>query len=198
LKLLIRKVAKMKCAQFFREFIKRPKQVGTLNPSSQILSKEMARQIDGASNVIEFGGGQGAVTLQILKRLPENGRLTSFEINPNFCEDLQGINDPRLKVINDDAANCERYLDSVDYIVSSLPLRVFEKSHRTRILDISSKSKKYVQLQYSPFLRKRLDSYFKKIRTKFVLRNIPPAIIYICEASTKSVPSDAHPSLIKV
>jgi phospholipid N-methyltransferase len=147
----------------------------------------MAREIDGASNVIEFGGGQGAVTLQILKRLPENGRLTSFEINPSFCEDLQSINDPRLKVVNDDAANCERHIESVDYIVSSLPLRIFEKSHRKRILEISSKSKKYVQLQYSPFLRKRLESYFKNVRTKFVLRNIPPAIIYICETSTKSI-----------
>jgi len=175
----------MRSAFFIREFLKHPKEVGTLSPSSQMLSKKMAQQVDGAAVVIEFGAGKGAVTSQILKRLPVNGRLMSFEINPGFCGYLEDINDSRLKIINDDAANCEQYIDNIDYIVSSLPLRLFEKTHRKKILDISSRAKKYIQLQYSPFLRKMLEYHFKVVRAKFVLFNFPPAFIYICESSMK-------------
>ena len=175
----------MHALHFISEFLKHPKEVGTLNQSSELLSKTMAQQIDGAINVIEFGAGKGAVTSQILKCLPVDGRLTSFEINPTFCGHLQNIDDSRLKIINDDAANCEQYVDSLDYIVSSLPLRLFNKSCRRRIFDISSKSKKYIQLQYSPFLRKRLEYYFRDVRTKFVPLNFPPAFVYICETPVK-------------
>ena len=175
----------MRSMSFIVEFLKHPKEVGTLSQSSWLLCEKMAQQIDGAAAVIEFGAGRGAVTSRILKRLPETGRLTCFEINPNFCESLEYINDPRLKVINDDAGNCEQYVDSFDYIVSSLPLRLFENSRRKKILDISSRSKKYIQLQYSPFLRKKLEGCFKSVRTKFALFNFPPAFVYICENSVK-------------
>ena len=175
----------MRSVHFVQEFFKCPREMGTVSPSSEVLSKKMAQQINGAVNVIEFGPGRGAVTFEILKCLPENGRLTCFEINPGFCLHLENINDPRLNIVNDDAANCERHVENLDYIVSSLPLRLFDKAHRTKILDISSKSKKYIQLQYSPFLGKNLRVYFKNVRTKFVPLNFPPAFVYICEFSKK-------------
>ena len=170
----------MQHVRFIYEFLKSPKEVGTVTQSSKLLARAMAQEIDGSSHVIEFGAGTGSVTTQILRRLPEDGQLTCFEINPKFCKCLSRINDPRLKIINDDAKNCERYVDALDCIVSGLPLALFAKSKRERILDITSKSKRYIQLQYTPLLAKKMKNYFSEVKMKFVPLNFPPAFIYVC------------------
>jgi phospholipid N-methyltransferase len=147
--------------------------------SSPFLAKKMAQQINGATNVVEFGSGTGSVTMEILRNLPENGRLTCFEINPHFCKHLRTIKDSRLKVINDDVQNCGQYVDNFDCILSSLPLGAFDKSKKDRILALSSKSKTYIQFQYTPFLRPKLKRYFRNVEIKFVPLNFPPAFVYI-------------------
>jgi phospholipid N-methyltransferase len=98
---------------------------------------------------------------------------------------LEKINDSRLKVINDDAKNCEQYVDNLDCIVSGLPLSLFNKSKKERILAITSKSKRYIQLQYTPFLSKKIKHYFSDVKLKFVPQNFPPAFIYVCSASAE-------------
>ena len=173
----------MHCVSFVNEFLKHPGEIGTFTQSSKILAKKIAQEIDGSIEVVEFGPGIGPVTTEILKRLPENGRLTCFEINPRFCESLENINDPRLRVINDDAKNCEEYVDDVDCVVSGLPLNLFGKSKKTRILEISCKSKRFIQLQYTPFLKDRLRDYFSDVKVRFVPLNFPPAFIYVCKSS---------------
>lgn len=172
----------MKSLRFIYEFLKYPKQVGTFTQSSKALAKKMAEQINGSPHVVEFGAGTGSVTEEILKRLPQNGRLTCFEINPKFCKCLEKISDSRLKVINDDARNCENYVDNLDCIVSGLPLSLFTKSNKQSILDITSKSKRYIQLQYTPLLSKKMKDYFPDVKLKFVPQNLPPAFIYVCSA----------------
>jgi phosphatidylethanolamine/phosphatidyl-N-methylethanolamine N-methyltransferase len=175
----------MKYLRFIYEFLKYPIQVGTVIQSSKVLAKRMAEQINGSTEVVEFGAGTGTVTEEILKHLPINGRLTCFEINPQFCKCLEKINDSRLKVINDDARNCELYIDGLDCVVSGLPLTLFTKSKKERILDITSKSKRYIQLQYTPLLSKEIKRYFSDVKLKFVPQNIPPAFIYVCNTTTE-------------
>jgi len=167
-------------AYFILESLRHPKRVGTLTESSHFLAKKMVQQMDGAINVVEFGSGTGSVTLEILKHLPENGRLTCFEISPHFCKFLEAIDDSRLKVINDDAQNCEQYIDGSDCIVSGLPLSLFGKSKREKIIALSSKSKTYIQFQYTPFLRAQMKRYFQDVEIRFVPLNFPPAFIYVC------------------
>jgi phospholipid N-methyltransferase len=150
-----------------------------LAESSPFLAKKMAQQIDGATNVVEFGSGTGSVTTEILRNLPENGRLTCFEINSYFCKHLKAIEDSRLRIINDDVQNCDQYVDQFDCVLSCLPLGIFDKSKREKILALSSKSKTYIQFQYTPFLRTKLKRYFRDIEIKFVLLNFPPAFVYI-------------------
>jgi len=174
----------MKSLRFAYEFLKYPIQVGTFTQSSKSLAKKMAEQIDGSAEVVEFGAGTGSVTAEILKRLPKNGRLTCFEINPQFCKQLERMNDSRLKVINDDAKNCEHYVDCLDCIVSGLPLTLFAKSKKERILAITTKSKRYIQLQYTPLLGKKMKHYFSDVKLKFVPQNFPPAFIYVCSTCT--------------
>ena len=169
----------MKFIKFVSEFLKHPKQVGAVAESSPFLARKMVRQIGGAANIVEFGPGTGAVTKEILRHLPKDGKLTCFEINPSFCEQLKTINDPRLKVINDDVKNCGRYVDNLDCIVSSLPLAAFDESEKEKVLALSGKSRTYVQFQYHPFLKSKLKRYFRDVKIKFVPLNIPPAFVYV-------------------
>jgi len=178
-------VTKVRAIDFICQFLKHPGEIGAVAGSSRFAGRAMAREMDGSLNVIEFGGGTGTITAQILKYLPENGRLTCFEINPKFCEYLRKINDPRLTVVNDNAANCEKYVDSLECIVSALPLTLFNKSERERFLSIAGRAKKYIQIFYSKVLTETLKDYFSDVKVKFVLLNLPPAFIHVCSNSTK-------------
>jgi phosphatidylethanolamine/phosphatidyl-N-methylethanolamine N-methyltransferase len=169
----------MRFIKFIFEFLKNPKEVGAVAESSPFLARKMAQQMNGATNVLEFGPGTGSVTTEILRHLPKNGKLTCFEINSNFCERLKSIKDSRLKVVNDDVQNCEKYVEQFDCILSSLPLAAFGKLKREEIIALSSRSKTYIQFQYNPFLRPKLKQYFHNVEMKFVPLNIPPAFVYI-------------------
>ncbi len=169
----------MRFLKFISEFFKHPKQVGAVAESSGFLARKMAQHIGQATNIVEFGPGTGSVTKEILRHMPQNSRLTCFEINPNFCERLKKIKDSRLKIVNDDVQNCNRYVEQPDCILSSLPLANFNESEKERIFTLTSKSKTYIQFQYNPFLRPTLKKYFKDVKIKFVPLNIPPAFVYI-------------------
>jgi phospholipid N-methyltransferase len=170
----------MMSLRFARQFLRHPKQLGTFTESSRVLARKMAVETAGSRRIVEFGPGTGPVTREILRRLPKSGCLTCFEINPDFCRCLEQIRDPRLRVINDDARNCERYVDDPDCVVSGLPLTLFSKEAKEHILAISSRSETYIQLQYTPILSKEIRQYFRDVKLKFVPRNIPPAFVYVC------------------
>jgi phospholipid N-methyltransferase len=173
----------MMSLRFARQFLRHPKQCGTFTESGRVLARRMAKETRGSSHVVEFGAGTGPVTREILKELPPEGSLTCFEINPDFCRCLEQIGDSRLRVINDDAQNCERYVESPDCVVSGLPLTLFSRRAVEQILAISSKSGKYVQLQYTPVLSKEIRRHFRDVKLKFVPRNFPPAFVYVCRPS---------------
>jgi len=184
---------KISTANFVREFIKYPSKVGTLTQSSRFLARAIARQINGSSHVVEFGPGMGAVTTEILKRLPAQGQLTCFEINPRFCRHLSRIDDARLKIINDDARNCEKYVHNLDCIISSLPLVLLNKSAREEIFAISRRSKRFIQLQYSPVLAETVKTYFSDVKVKFAPLNFPPAFVYVCTSPEPRVSGKIRP-----
>jgi phospholipid N-methyltransferase len=169
----------MRFIKFVKEFIKNPKQVGAVAESSGFLARAMAQQIESDVNIVEFGPGTGAVTKEILRRLPKHGQLTCLEINPQFCDDLKKINDPRLKIINDDVRNYSRAIEDYDCVLSSLPLGIFDKTQRDKIIAMSGRAKKYIQFQYTPFLKPKLKKYFNDVEIKFVPLNVPPAFVYV-------------------
>jgi len=170
----------MKPIRFLREFFRYPAQVGTVAQSTRFLAKSMAEEINSSRHIIEFGPGTGPVTKEILNHLPASGTVTCFEVNSDFCKTLERIGDPRLRIINDDARNCRKYVDELKCIVSGLPLVLFEESVITEILDITAQAEHYIQLQYSTLLKKKIKRYFSDVKIKFVPLNVPPAFVYVC------------------
>lgn len=174
---------RMESLRFARQFLRHPRQLGTIAQSGRVLAQKMAEEIGARSQVVEFGAGTGPVTREILKRLPAEGHLTCFEINADFCRYLKQIGDSRLRVVNDDAKNCEQYVDDPDCVISELPLTLFSKPAKEKILAIAKKCGTYIQLQYTPVLSKEIKHYFPDVKLRFVLRNLPPAFVYVCRCS---------------
>jgi phosphatidylethanolamine/phosphatidyl-N-methylethanolamine N-methyltransferase len=121
---------------------------GAIAPSSRFLARAITSAIDperGPLKALEAGAGTGALTVEILKRLPEGSHLDIYEINPTFAEHLArrfcedgkgGSRRARVEV----SVHNRRVQDlgehsSYDAIVSGLPLNNFKPSQVRQILE---------------------------------------------------------------
>ena len=177
---------------FFSAFLKQGNTVGAVAPSSKFLVKKMVEPIDFSTVkcIVEYGPGTGTITLELLKRMPEDSILLAFEINREFCDKLAEINDPRIKIISDSAEHLAEYLiqnkiEKVDYIVSSLPFAMIPNSIVKNILSVTKKvlgtTGTYIQYQYSLNALRKLKSTFKNVDLNFTPMNIPPAFVFVCK-----------------
>ncbi|MCX6295473.1 MAG: hypothetical protein NTX97_05310 [Bacteroidetes bacterium] len=177
--------------EFLKEFFKQGKNVGAVAPSSKFLVKKMVDPINftNVKCIIEFGPGTGIITHELLRKMPSDSILLAFEINKEFCERLNKINDPRLVIISDSAEKLEQYLiehkiEKVNYIVSSLPFAMIPNKVVNAILAIVTKvlckEGAFIQYQYSLNAYKRLRTIFKNVDLNFTPMNLPPAFVFTC------------------
>lgn len=178
---------------FFSAFIRYPKEIGSVMPSSKFLVKELMRNIDfdNAKCIVEYGPGTGSITSEILRKSRKDAKILCFEINRKFCNYLRkNIKDGRLIVINDSAENIKKYLNNlgiskVDYIVSGLPFSTLSDNKKSMIIKETrctlKSSGKFLVYQFLSSFKRHLNNYFSKISTRFVALNIPPCFVYICE-----------------
>jgi len=181
----------MKNIQFIKESLKSIKEVGTVFPSSKFVVATMIEPINFEKDIsiLEFGSGTGVITKEILKNMTVRSKLICFETNESFQKELKQKFDEKITLINDSAENMKLHLNKlkitkVDYIISSIPLVTLPKKITNNILltssEILGKDKKFVQLQYSKMMDKRLKKYFNQIDIKFTPKNYIPAFIYTC------------------
>ena len=174
--------------QSLRKFIKN----GSLIPSSKYLGNMMLKNVIMRPNVIvaELGAGTGAFTNMILSKMPKNGKLLVFEINPVLVKHIQiKIVDPRVTIIKDDAINIKTHLQKIqvkkpDYIISSIPIGNMTRTARKLLLltiyDCLNDNGLFIQFQY--FLASLLPvrKIFKTSIVGYEYRNMPPAFVYNC------------------
>jgi len=179
--------------KFLRRYLKNPKEVGAVLPSSRFLTAKMLEPINFENTrlMVELGSGDGKFTREILKRLPMNAVLLALEINQDFIAALNNIKDPRLKIINESAERLNSILDDLrlpkaDYVLSGLPLVSFSQDLRSRILCEAASSLKqrgsYIQFTYFPFHNKIYKEHFSSVSIDgFTLLNVPPAFVLVCQ-----------------
>ncbi|MBI2134722.1 methyltransferase domain-containing protein [Candidatus Woesearchaeota archaeon] len=179
---------------FLANYLKKPKEVAAILPSSKFVIGRIKRLIDfeKADCIVEFGPGTGSVSKMLLSNMKSNAKLLCFETNNRFCSYLrQNFSDKRITIINDSAENLDIHLKkldagSVDYFISSIPFTFLDKKAKTMILKkVSSELKPgkrlIVSQQYNLHLKKYLLDYFDKVIVDIELRNIPPSFIYVCD-----------------
>ncbi|MCP4040075.1 MAG: methyltransferase type 12, partial [bacterium] len=93
---------------FLKGFLNRPKEVGSIIPSSRFMEKRIvnAAGLREAKLAIELGPGTGGTTKAFLRQMMPDARLLAIEINPDFVDLLQRtIHDDRLVVHEGSAAD---------------------------------------------------------------------------------------------
>jgi phospholipid N-methyltransferase len=184
----------MDISNFIKQYIKNPRTVGAVAPSSEKLAYKMVEDINffNASCIVEYGPGTGAFTEKILNRKKDSTIFIAIEYNTDFYKILKEKfkDETNFILINDSAENLKEYLnkykiDKVDYIVSGLPFASLPDSMSKRILSITKDLLKgkseFITFQYSLFKMKLFRTYFGKIKRKRVILNLPPAYVLKCK-----------------
>ncbi len=186
----------MSRARFLYNFLVKPRQVGSVTPSSRRLCRRLlkAADISGSDCVVEFGPGTACLTRLLIDELPEGARLVAFEINDDFVRELRKeISHPGVALIHDGAERVKEYLtdlgyEGADYIFSGLPFSTIPADLRERILRASYSALKpggkFIAYQYSLFLLKKLRAIFDDVRVDFEPLNFPPAFCFVCAKKT--------------
>lgn len=151
-------------------------------------------RVEQAQVIVEFGPGTGVFTDEIVRRMRPDARLLVFEVDPQFVADLRArISDPRVVILAESADTVGQQLErlglpAIDCIVSGLPFTSLPRPLTHAILQATRAALRpggvFVTYQYTPMLRALLSSYFPTTRiSRFVLRNIPPALVFECRAT---------------
>jgi len=174
--------------QSIKSFIK----IGAFLPSSKRLAKKMVKDMK-STVILELGPGTGVFTIEILKKLPKNGKLISIESNESFIKYLKDkIKDERLILCNGNALMLKDFLkengiDKVSYIVSGLPLGHFSKDLKAGILkeifNCLENDGVFVQFEYFMAGIFSIKKFFPDIKIDFELLNFPPAFVMKCRKS---------------
>jgi phosphatidylethanolamine/phosphatidyl-N-methylethanolamine N-methyltransferase len=185
--------------RFFQLFLRAPRTVGAIAPSSSVLAAEIVRQagVSDARTIVELGGGTGAFTERITREAPEDAVILSIEVNPTFAEILAS-RFADVHVVADSAERVSEHLRSAgrvfaDCVVSGLPWAAFDGALQSRLLaairDVLAiggtfATFAYVHASWLPtarHFRERLESNFASVHvTPVVWRNLPPAFVYRC------------------
>lgn len=174
---------------FLRNFIKKPRQIGSIIPSSKKLSEKMAEQINyqSANTIVELGPGTGPYTKLILDRKKEQTRYIAFEKNNDMKKILKNkFNGIEIYSKAEEMTDVfeKNNIKDINYIISGLPFTVLEKNIRESILEQIYNNLevngKFITYQYSLDLYKYLKQKYANVKIKFIPINIPMAYIYIC------------------
>lgn len=181
---------------FLGKFLRNPRNVGSVMPSSQALAREMARAVpvDPAAVVVELGPGTGALTRQVINVLAPGERFLAIDIDAEFCENLRA-QWPHIDFQCGSAADLPAMLDArgwrgVNHVLSGLPFASLPAAISRSILAAVAQALvpggtfttfQYVHAYATPpavKFRKQMSADFGPVRSRqLVVRNFPPAFV---------------------
>lgn len=174
---------------FFQAFLKSPRVVASVIPSSPFVLKRIVKAADAASArvAVELGGGTGGTTRAMLKALPGDARMLVVERTREFVDTLERIGDPRLEVIHDCASTIgdqleRRGLEAADCVISGIPFSTMPPDLCEDIVqavhDILAPGGRFVAYQFTD----RVADYMRPVMgaptVQFEPVNIPPLRLF--------------------
>ena len=183
---------------FLRGFFEKPKEVGSIIPSSRWMERRITRTADlaHAELAIELGPGTGGTTRALLAALPPHAKLLAIEINPDFCDLIErSIDDPRLIVHQGSAAEIpealvKHDLGSPDVVLSGIPFSTMPRSLGLAILRSVRASLKpggrFVAYQFRDVVHTLGKQVFGPASVQLELLNVPPMRVYRWDTPTQT------------
>ena len=177
-------------------FVRSPRTVGAVAPSSRALAEEMVQGLDlsGATNVVELGPGTGVITRAIAERLGPDARALAVDVEPAFVAAI-ARRFPRVEAVCGSAADLpallrDRGMFPAQHIISGLPFASLAAEVTTRILDAIVQSLQgggtFTTFQYvngypTPLAKAFRQGLSERMGSapsrRVVWRNLPPAFV---------------------
>src|SRR5215207_3451964 len=184
--------------QFLRGFLKHPRMVGSIIPTSRIVIDKMLSPVDWETTrlFVEYGPGVGTFTRPILEKLPHDATLLAIDTNPEFTKFLkQSIDDERLVAVTGSAADVEKILADrgfakADYVLSGLPFSTLPPGVGDAIgkatAQVIRPGGAFLVYQFSPKVKDFIQPWFDRIERGFEWINVPPATLFWAYKDTAS------------
>jgi phospholipid N-methyltransferase len=175
---------------FLRGFLERPKEVGSIIPSSRWMERRITRTAEIAQSklIVELGPGTGGTTKALLQAMTPDARLLAIEINPGFCELLsETIRDERLIVHQGSAADIaealvKHDLAAPDVVLSGIPFSTMPKELGLSILRSVKQNLapggRFVAYQFRDVVHTLGRQIFGSASIQLELLNVPPMRVY--------------------
>lgn len=180
----------------FTRFLKSPRTVGALSPSSLAVAQAIAGILPatGPLRVVELGPGTGALTGSIMDRLGAGDRFLAIDIDAEFINELR-TRWPKLECVHGSAEDLhrvvsERAMAPVDHIISGLPFSTLPTEMTRKILRAVAESLRpggtFTTFQYVHSFWLLTGVSFRREMTRLmgsspirqlVMRNMPPAYV---------------------
>lgn len=184
--------------EFLRGFLRKPKEVGSIIPSSRFLERRVIRsaEVGRARVAVELGPGTGGTTRALLRAMAPDARLLAIEINPRFVRHLRSqVHDGRLTVLEGSAADVGRLLaaeglDGADVILSGIPFSTMPRPLGLEILaavrEALRPGGRFVAYQFRDRVETLGREVFGRPKVQTEIRNVPPMRVYTWERQTRS------------
>ena len=180
----------------FSRFLRSPRTVGALSPSSRALAEAMVDGVDlaSSSHIVELGPGTGVFTAAIVERLGASTRFLTIDIDQAFVRQVQK-RWPQIECVCASAETLEalaaaRGMLPVDHIVSGLPFVSLPSAVTRHILENVARTLRpggtFTTFQYlhgyglppAIAFRRGMDARMgAPCNVRLVLRNVPPALV---------------------
>jgi phospholipid N-methyltransferase len=177
---------------FSRNFLKHPRMLGSLIPSSRFLVNHVLSEVDWdrARVLVEYGPGVGTFTREILRRMGPDAVLVVLETNGDFVRHLRrAIQDNRLHIIHGSAAEADAALAALgvgpaDYVISGIPYTTMPAEVRETILRkthaVLGPDGAFLVYQFTRAVLPYLERVFGLVDQDFEPLNVMPARLFYC------------------
>lgn len=176
-------------ATFFREFVRHPRQIGSIIPSSRYLERRIvaAAGLRSAKTVIELGPGTGGTTRAILRAIGPDSRLLAIELSGHLHALVSRIQDPRLIAHRGNAQQLREIiaahaLGAPDAVISGIPFSTMAPQTGREILEsiysVLAPGGRFVAYQINKRVA-TLSAHFPEHHdAELALLNVPPIRIF--------------------
>jgi phosphatidylethanolamine/phosphatidyl-N-methylethanolamine N-methyltransferase len=191
---------------FFRAFLKSPRIVASVIPSSTFLERRVVKAACPATarTVVELGAGTGGITRSLLRAIHGTARLLVIERTTEFVEKLEQIHDSRLDVVHGCASSIDVEMKRhgyppADVVISGIPFSTLHEELALKIISAVHEALvpggRFVAYQISRRVVDYVEPVMGPPEVEHELRNVPPLRVFVWQKESRpderGEPSDA-------
>jgi len=189
---------------FFKQWLRSPRSMGSIIPSSRALARAVARETvwQPGSFVVELGGGTGAITRGLLEAGIPPDHLLVVELDRPLFEYLRDTFSA-CRVVQGDATRLNEILvrqgiERVSTVISGLPMVNMPKAFKRAIIDQAFRAVGpdgvVLQYSYSPLCPIPAEELGVEARiARYVPWNVPPAAVWKYTRRRRDVAKGSRP-----